>query len=64
MAHAQGPEGMSQEELVKLPGVEDTFKFVGKKDGEIRLFRNGNTPEAFVWKEVERKWEKIGEVIS
>lgn len=34
----------------------------GKKDGEIRVFRNGNIPEAFMWQ--AGKWEKIGEVIT
>lgn len=34
----------------------------GKKEGEIRVFRNGLIPEAFMWQ--GGKWEKIGEVIT
>jgi len=36
----------------------------GKKDGEIRVFRNGSQAEAYVWKEEQTTWEKIGDVIN
>ena len=36
----------------------------GKKDGEIKVFKNGSIAEAYVWKEESGKWEKIGEVVD
>ena len=42
--------------------MADMAKTVGKKNGEIRVFRNGLIPEAFMWQ--NGKWEKIGEVIT
>ena len=56
--------GMTQAELEKLPTIASQSKFVGKSDGEIRLFRNGALAEAFVWKAAEQVWDKIGDVIS
>ena len=34
----------------------------GKKEGEIRVFRNGMVPEAYSWQ--GGKWIKIGDVIT
>jgi phospholipase A-2-activating protein len=34
----------------------------GKKEGEIRVFRNGMVPEAYMWQ--GGKWVKIGDVIT
>ena len=34
----------------------------GKKEGEIRVFKNGSTPEAYMWQNAQ--WVKIGEVIT
>ncbi len=64
MAASQGPEGLSEAELAKLPGVDALKKTKGKKDGEIRLFKNGSVPEAYVWKQEQGIWEKIGDVIG
>lgn len=64
MAAAQGPEGLSEAELAKLPSVDALKRIQGKKDGEIRIFKNGNNPEAYVWKAESKAWEKIGDVIG
>lgn len=60
---------MTVEEINKLGTIEQMsiFWFIvdamkGKKEGEIRVFRNGLTPEAYMWQ--GGKWEKIGEVIT
>lgn len=37
---------------------------VGKKDGEVRVFKNGNNAEAYVWKADFNRWDKIGDVIN
>jgi phospholipase A-2-activating protein len=55
---------MSREEVSKLPTVEQSKMQEGKRDGEVRLFKNGQNAEAFVWKAAEKVWEKMGDVIS
>lgn len=35
---------------------------VGKKEGEIRVFKNSNIPEAYMWQ--NGQWVKIGQVIT
>lgn len=62
-AKAQINPAMSQGELEKLPSINSLSQIIGKVDGEIRLFRNGAQAEAFVWKAMEKVWEKIGDVI-
>eukprot|EP00826_Nyctotherus_ovalis_P045440 TRINITY_DN5034_c0_g2_i2.p1 TRINITY_DN5034_c0_g2~~TRINITY_DN5034_c0_g2_i2.p1 ORF type:complete len:575 (+),score=171.27 TRINITY_DN5034_c0_g2_i2:380-2104(+) len=47
----------------KLPDSSLTATLQGKKDGQVKVFRTGNNPEAYVWKEAEGKWEKMGDVI-
>ena len=34
----------------------------GKKNGEVRMFRNGQKPEVYAWN--DGKWEKIGDVVG
>ena len=50
--------------MEKLPDVAEQGKIVGKKEGEIKLFRNGMSPEVYVWKSSEGKWEKMGDVMG
>mgnify|MGYP002622575587 CR=1 FL=1 len=64
MAAAQGPEGLSEAELAKLPSVDSLDKIKGKRDGEIRVFKNGTQPEAYLWKQETGSWEKIGDVLG
>jgi hypothetical protein len=40
----------------------DKMKTTKGKEGEIRVFKNGTTAEAYCWK--DGKWEKIGDVIN
>ena len=47
---------MNEEEIKKLPGVEKLTTMIGKKEGEIRLFRNGNKPEAYMWSAATNNW--------
>jgi len=47
----------------KLPDSSLIPTIQGQKDGQVKLFRTGNNPEAYVWKEAEQKWEKMGDVI-
>lgn len=36
----------------------------GKKEGEIRLFKNGNKPEAYMWSMESNSWILIGDVLG
>jgi phospholipase A-2-activating protein len=47
----------------KLPDSSLTATIKGQKDGQVKVFRTGSNPEAYVWKEAEQKWEKMGDVI-
>ena len=44
--------------------MTELSKHVGKKDGEIKLFRNEMNPEVYVWKSAEARWEKMGDVMG
>lgn len=46
----------------KLEAMESMKNIVGKKDGEIKVFKNGTKAQVFVWKEEGRKWEYFGDV--
>lgn len=61
---------MSREETQKLPTLDQLAVLKGKREGEVRLFRNKqNSPEAYVWNLEQSeggqgKWNKIGDVIA
>jgi len=55
--------GGSNVDVDNLPSSDTLATVPGKKDGEIRVFKTGTTPEAYCWKAAESKWEKIGDVI-
>lgn len=55
---------MSQDEINKLPGIEKLQTMKGKKEGEIRIFNNGNKPEAYMWSAATQNWQLIGDVIG
>ena len=44
-----------------VPSV-DKMRTMKGKEGEIKVFKNGNTAEAYCWK--DGKWEKIGDVMN
>eukprot|EP00742_Colponemidia_sp_Colp-10_P003823 GILJ01004073.1.p1 GENE.GILJ01004073.1~~GILJ01004073.1.p1 ORF type:complete len:786 (+),score=133.68 GILJ01004073.1:49-2358(+) len=53
---------VGQLELDKLPSVDTIFSTPGKKDGEVKVFRNGPTAEAYQWDASKAQWDKIGDV--
>ena len=55
--------GGSGVDVDSLPSTDTLSSVKGNKDGEIRVFKTGTTPEAYCWKGAESKWEKIGDVI-
>lgn len=44
MASISKKSGMSAEEIQKLPTINQMAGLSGKKNGEIRVFKNGNIP--------------------
>lgn len=46
---ASKKSGMSAEDISKLATTEQMKNMVGKKSGEIRVFKNGSVPEAYMW---------------
>eukprot|EP00249_Psilotum_nudum_P003972 c17494_g1_i1 orf=165-2480(+) len=46
-----------------LPGIE-ALSQPGKKDGQSKIIREGDSGVAYSWNEKEYKWEKIGEVVD
>merc|ERR1712232_1006849 len=50
-----------------MEGSEDISKMpttIGKKNGEIKCFKDGGTVFAFSWNAGARQWDKIGEVVG
>lgn len=64
LAGLQGAQGINESELAKIPDSSQMGQYKGKKEGEVRIFKSNNVPEAYVWKTEGQFWEKIGEVIS
>jgi hypothetical protein len=53
---------MGEEDIKKLPLTSHIHQFKGKKEGDIKVFRTGSNPEAFMWQ--AGQWVKIGDVIT
>lgn len=61
MSSLKGAE-IDEKTIAAFPTVEDMKKHPGKKEGDIRVFRTGMVPKAYMWK--EGKWDYVGEVMS
>ncbi|XP_038048576.1 phospholipase A-2-activating protein-like [Patiria miniata] len=59
-AKAQAFGGIKMEDL---PGKEDLSK-PGKKEGQTKLVRVGDTVEAYSWSVADSNWNKIGDVVG
>ncbi|KZT71268.1 phospholipase A-2-activating protein [Daedalea quercina L-15889] len=46
-----------------LPGVE-ALSTPGKKPGEVKMVRNGDSVEAHQWDSASSRWQKIGDVVD
>lgn len=57
----QDEESNEHVDIAKLPLIS-TMNSIDAKEGEIRVFNNEGTAEAYVFK--DRKWDKIGEVLG
>lgn len=53
---------MDEKTIKSFIEVEKMNQIQGKKDGEIRVFRHGMIPKAYMWK--NGKWELIGDVMG
>ena len=50
--------------LENLPEVASMAKYKGKKDQEVRLFKNKGAAEAYIWSEQGENWTLIGEAMG
>ena len=48
--------------MAGVPHVDKISQYKGKKEGEIKIFKNNSGAEAYMWKEADKSWEKIGDV--
>ena len=49
-------------DMKTLPSIEKMRNQKGSKEGEVKIFKNGNNAEAYCWK--DGRWEKIGDVMN
>jgi phospholipase A-2-activating protein len=42
----------------------DALQIAGKKEGEVKMIRNGSIVEAYQWSDSDSQWHKIGEVVD
>ena len=47
----------------KLPGVE-VLKNPGNKDGQVKMVRNGEVVEAYMWSLSTQSWASVGQVVD
>ncbi|KAF9532143.1 phospholipase A-2-activating protein [Crepidotus variabilis] len=47
----------------QLAGAE-ALNVPGKKDGEVKMIRNGSIVEAHTWDGINQQWQKVGEVVD
>ena len=62
-AHLKAANTSGDLDLSAVPLIDEMSKYIGKKDGEIKIFKNKEGgAQAFLWKAAERKWDLIGDV--
>ena len=61
MASVQGSE-IDEKTLKSFPTIDKLATMKGKKEGEIRIFRDGGIPKAYAWQ--ENKWNLVGDVMG
>lgn len=62
MAKLSNKAELDQKTLMSFDTVDKMSQIRGKKEGEIRVFRHGMEPKAYMWK--GGKWEMIGDVMG
>ncbi|CAK67180.1 unnamed protein product (macronuclear) [Paramecium tetraurelia] len=60
LSNAKQEGAISEEEVQKLPGIDKLTMMAGKNDGEVRLFLNGDKPQAYIWSAANKNWQMIG----
>mmetsp|Transcript_39387 Transcript_39387/g.116794 ORF Transcript_39387/g.116794 Transcript_39387/m.116794 type:complete len:743 (-) Transcript_39387:20-2248(-) len=63
-AVAAAQKGSSSVPMDTAVPIEKMPETVGKKNGEIKCFKDGGTVFAFSWNAGARQWDKIGEVVG
>lgn len=66
MANAQTEDSGDKQkvDIDKLPLITEMASMKNVKDGEIRLFNNFGKGEAYCYKESEKQWQLLGEVMG
>lgn len=62
MAKLSSNREMDQKTIESFDTADKLTQITGKKEGEIRVFRHGMVPKAYMWK--SGKWELIGDVMG
>mmetsp|Transcript_28111 Transcript_28111/g.81064 ORF Transcript_28111/g.81064 Transcript_28111/m.81064 type:complete len:740 (-) Transcript_28111:142-2361(-) len=57
-------KGSSSQPMESATDISQMPTTLGKKNGEIRCFKDGGTVFAFSWNAGARTWDKIGEVVG
>lgn len=57
-------KGSSSTPMESAADISQMLTTVGKKNGEIKCFKDGATVFAFSWNAGARQWDKIGEVVG
>lgn len=52
------------EQFKNAPDVSEQAKMKGKQEGDIQVFKKNGVPSAYMWKQMEKKWEYVGEVVD
>mmetsp|Transcript_32365 Transcript_32365/g.68977 ORF Transcript_32365/g.68977 Transcript_32365/m.68977 type:complete len:772 (+) Transcript_32365:3-2318(+) len=63
-AMAAAGKGSSSVPMESAADISKMPTTIGKKNGEIKCFRDGATVFAFSWNAGARQWDKIGEVVG
>jgi len=63
-AIAAAQKGSSSVPMDTATDISQMPSIVGKKNGEIKCFKDGGTVFAFSWNAGARQWDKIGEVMG
>lgn len=52
------------EQFEKAPDFSESSKMVGKKEGDIQVFKKNGVPSAYMWKGETKSWDYVGEVVD
>ena len=57
------PEEVGGVKVADMPGP-DILNMPGKRDGQTKMVRDGNTVSVHSWSEADGEWKKVGDVVG